>query len=150
MDAKTPAQLADDAAEAVRSANHATFTAGPALGWEFPSDAYDVIGHLQAMVQRLPQLLQQTGAHVQRLADSGHVRSDRGGNGADEVAAALDAIGRASADAVAMAAALDTAHSALSPLAWQDSTPPTPGDHGDDCACDECLPEDPRADGGMA
>jgi hypothetical protein len=119
-DPKTPAQLADDAAEAVRSANHATLSAGPALGWEFPSDAYDVIGNLLAMVQRLPQLLEQTGAHVQRLATADHVRSDRGGNGADEVAAALDAIGRASDDAVSMAAALDTAHSALSPLAYQD------------------------------
>jgi hypothetical protein len=118
MDAKTPAELADAAAEAVRSANHATL-GGPALGWEFPSDAYDVVGHLLAMVQRLPQLLEQTGAHVQRLADSGHVRSDRGGNGAEEVAAVLDAIGRASTDAVAMAAALDTAHGALSPLAYE-------------------------------
>lgn len=120
MDAKTPAELADAAAEAVRSANHATLTAGPALGWEFPSDAYDVVGHLLAMVQRLPQLLEQTGAHVQRLADGGHVRSDRGGNGAEEVAAVLDALGRASTDAVAMAAALDTAHGALSPLAYDE------------------------------
>jgi hypothetical protein len=120
MDAKTPAELADAAAEAVRSANHATLT-GPALGWEFPSDAYDVIGHLLALVQRLPQLLQQTGAHVQRLADTGHVRSDYGGNGVAEVVAVLDALGRASADAAAMAAALDTAHGALSPLAYDES-----------------------------
>jgi hypothetical protein len=119
-EAKTPAQLADEAAEAIRSANHVTLSAGPADGWEFPSDAYEVIGHLVALVQRLPQLLAQTGAHVQRLADGDHVRSDRGGNGAEEVAAALDAIGRASTDAVAMAAALSTAHSALSPLAYKD------------------------------
>jgi hypothetical protein len=72
------------------------------------------------MVQRLPQLLQQTGAHVQRLAETDHVRSDRGGNGAAEVAAALDALSRASTDAVTMAAALDGAHSALSPLAWKE------------------------------
>lgn len=119
-DPKTPAQLADDAAEAVRSANHATLSADPALGWEFPSDAYDVIGHLQAMARRLPQLFQQTEAFIGRLADGDHIRSDRGGNGAAEVNAALDALSRASTDAVAMAAALDTAHSALSPLAYQD------------------------------
>lgn len=118
MDAKTPAELTDAAAEAIRGANHATAHWTRSLGWEFPSDAYDVIGHLQALVQRLPQLLEQTGAHVQRLADAGHVRSDRGGSGAEDVAAALDAIGRASTDAVAMAAALDTAHGALSPLAY--------------------------------
>jgi hypothetical protein len=117
VDAKTPAELADVAAEAIRSANHATLTT-PALGWEFPSDAYDVVGRLLTMVQRLPQLLEQAGAHVQRLADTGYVRSDRGGDGAEEVAAALDALGRAGTDAVAMAAALGTAHGALSPLAY--------------------------------
>lgn len=115
---KTPAQLADDAAEAVRSANHATMSTRP--GWEFPADAYSVVGNLLEMVQRLPQLLEQTGVHVQRLADGDHVRSDRGGNGAAEVAAALDALNRASTDALSLAAALDTAHSALSPLAYQD------------------------------
>ncbi len=116
-DPKTPAQLADDAAEAIRSANHATMSIRP--GWEFPADAYSVVGNLLVMVQRLPQLLEQVEVFTQHLADGDHIRSDRGGNGAEEVAAALDALSRASTDAVAMAASLDTAHSALSPLAYQ-------------------------------
>jgi len=123
MDAKTPAtpaQLVNDAAEAIRSANHATLSAGPALGWEFPSDAYDVVGNLLEMVQRLPQLLGQVEVFTQHLAEGDHIRSDRGGNGTTEVAAALDALSRASTDALSMTAALDTAHSALSPLAYQD------------------------------
>ena len=134
-DPRTPAQLADDAAEAIRGANHATLSARP--GWEFPADAYSVVGDLLAMVQRLPQLLEQTGVHVQRLADGGHVRSDRGGNGAAEVAAALDALSRASTDALAMAAALDTAHSALSPLAYQDrrTTDAEPCSASASCPC---------------
>lgn len=118
-DAKTPAQLADDAAEAIRALNHATMSGRP--GWEFPADAYDVIGNLREMAQRLPQLLQQAETFLQRLADGDHIRSDRGGNGAAEVNAARDAIDRARDDALSMEAALDTAHSALSPLAYQDA-----------------------------
>lgn len=115
---KTPAQLADDAAEAIRALNHATQSSRP--GWEFPADAYSVVGELGTLVMRLPQLLQQVEAHIQRLSDADHIRSDRGGDGAEEVTAARDALGRASTDAVSMQAALDTAHSALSPLAYQD------------------------------
>lgn len=115
---KTPAQLADDAAEAIRALNHVTMSTRP--GWEFPADAYSVVGNLRELAQRLPQLLQQTEVFLQRLADGDHIRSDRGGNGATEVNAALDGLDRAREDAVTMTAALDTVHSALSPLAYQD------------------------------
>ena len=117
-DAKTPAQLADQAAEAVRALNHLTGT--PQADWEYPADAYSVIGNLEAMAQRLPQLYGQISRFLQRLADEDHIRSDRGGNGAEEVAAAIDGLTRAAEDATAMAAALDTVHSALGPLAYQD------------------------------
>lgn len=117
MTAKTPAQLADDAAEAIRALNHATMSTRD--GWEFPSDAYSVIGNLRELAQRLPQVLQQTETFIERLAEGDHIRSDRGGNGATEVIVACDAIERAREDAVKMGAALDTVHSALSPLAYQ-------------------------------
>jgi hypothetical protein len=118
-DLKTPAQLADDAAEAVRALNHATLSTRD--GWQFPADAYSVIGNLREMSQRLPQLLQQVEGFLQDLADGDHIRSDRGGNGAAEVNAALDGLDRAREDAVTMTAALDTVHSALSPLAYQET-----------------------------
>jgi len=118
MTAKTPTQLADDAAEAIRALNHVTMS--PRDGWKFPADAYSVIGNLRELAQRLPQLLQQTEVFLQDLADGDHIRSDRGGNGAAEVNAALDAIDRAREDALSMEAALDTAHSALSPLAYKE------------------------------
>lgn len=118
MTAKTPAQLADDAAQAIRALNHVTMSTRD--GWEFPSDAYSVIGNLRELAQYLPQLLQQTEVFLQRLTDGDHIRSDRGGNGAAEVNAALDGLDRAREDAVTMEAALDTVHSALSPLAYQD------------------------------
>jgi hypothetical protein len=115
---KTPAQLADDAAEAIRALNRLTRTAGP--GWEYPADAYDVVGNLLPAIQRLPQLFDQVARHIQRLADENHLRSTRGLTVTTAVSAALDALGRAGQDAAQMAAALDTAHSALSPLAYQD------------------------------
>ena len=43
MTAKTPAQLADDAAEAIRGLIHATMSTRP--GWEYPADAYSVVGN---------------------------------------------------------------------------------------------------------
>ncbi|WP_055526605.1 hypothetical protein [Streptomyces graminilatus] len=118
MTAKTPAQLADDAAEAIRALNHATMSTRP--GWEFPADAYSVVGNLRELAQRLPQLYGQIGVFIQRLAADDHIRSDKGGDGADEVTAAYDALMRAQDDAVTMEAALDGAHSALSPLAYKE------------------------------
>jgi hypothetical protein len=116
--AKTPAQLADVAAEAVRALNHETQT--QQADWEYPGDAYSVVGSLQMLVQRLPQLYGQIADHIRQLAEGEHIRHDRGGDVAAEVAAALDALGRAADDAVAMTAALDSAHSALGPLAYKD------------------------------
>lgn len=115
---KTPAQLAHDAAEAIRALNHATISTRD--GWQFPADAYSVVGNLRELAQRLPQLLLQTEELLQRLAEGDHIRSDRGGNGAAEVNAALNNLDRAREEALIMEAALATAHSALSPLAYQD------------------------------
>lgn len=114
----TPAQLGDAAAEAIRSLNHATQSTRP--GWEYPADAYSVVGELRTMTQRLPQLLGQVDQFLHALADGDHIRSDRGGDGATEVAAVRDGLNRAAADAEALTAALDTVHSALNPLGWKD------------------------------
>ncbi|GAA3909207.1 hypothetical protein [Streptomyces lannensis] len=114
---KTPAQLADDAAEAIRALNHLTRVSQ--ADWEYPGDAYSVVGNLRDLAQRLPQLFQQIGQLIEHLADEDHIRSDKGGNGATEVSAALDALNRAYEDALTMEAALDGAHSALGPLAWK-------------------------------
>lgn len=115
---KTPADLADAAAEAVRALNHVTHLTQS--GWEYPADAYSVIGGLREVVQHLPQLYGQIADLLQTLADGDHIRSDQGDSGADNVVTACDGLARATGDAEAMCAALDTVHAALSPLAYKD------------------------------
>ena len=53
----TPAELARQAAEAVRALNHATLPG--AGGLEYPADAYEVTGQLAVLAARLPQALAQ-------------------------------------------------------------------------------------------
>jgi hypothetical protein len=118
---KTPAQLADVAAEAIRSLNHATLPADREEGWEFPADAYSVVGNLGTLVMRLPQALEQLTEFVERLDAGGHVRAD-GGDTGDRMVALRAGTGDAVAAAERLRAALDEMHAALSPLAWQEST----------------------------
>jgi hypothetical protein len=118
MTAKTPAQLADDAAEAIRSLNHATL--GPGLDWEYPSNAYDVVGSLERLAAMLPQALDQIARHIERLAATERIRSDKGGDGSEEVHTALRALEFANVDAGQLASRLAMVHSALSPLAYRD------------------------------
>ncbi|WP_371484912.1 hypothetical protein [Kitasatospora sp. NBC_00315] len=120
-DAKTPAQLASAAADAVQALNHATFnTSYEDGGWWWPSDAYDVVGGLDRMAGMLGQALDQIAAHVERLAQHDHIRSDKGGDGGEDVATALRALKSAQADAARLASHLGGAHSALSSLAYKD------------------------------
>lgn len=118
---QTPAQLAEAAAQAVRSLNHATL---PHLrgyeNWRYPSDAYDVVGALHAMAAYLPQALEQIGHLVEQLHTTDQIRSDKGGDGVVDVHAALMALERARAEAEQVASRLTTAHNALSSLSWKE------------------------------
>lgn len=114
----TPAANADHAAEAIRALNHTTI--GPGRnGWEYPADAYSVIGDLDRLAQYLPQACGQVWSLLSGLAADGHVRSDRGDADAD-LAAARAALDDAAAAARALQEALARAHSATSALAWQE------------------------------
>jgi hypothetical protein len=120
-DPQTPAQLARTAAEAIRSLNHATLTTSyEDGGWWWPSDAYDVVGELDRMAAMLGQALDQVATHVERLAQHDHIRSDKGGDGGEDVATALRALKSAQADAARLASHLGGAHGALSSLAYKD------------------------------
>ncbi|WP_327707545.1 hypothetical protein OG530_40990 (plasmid) [Streptomyces decoyicus] len=113
-DTTTPAAHATAAAEAVRALNHATL--GPGRdGWEYPSDAYDVIGGLDRMAGGLPQALDQVWALVGGLAADGYVRSDRGDASID-LADARTAIEDAKTALEMLSNALNRAHSATAPL----------------------------------
>jgi hypothetical protein len=114
---KTPAALADQAAESIRSLNHATLSKRP--GWEYPADAYDVVGDLARLAAMLPQALQQTGKFFDDMADNGHVGVDAAGRERGTTAPVMQAHLAASLiNAVALAGELyeelKEAHAALS------------------------------------
>lgn len=117
MSYKTPAQLADASAEAVRQLNHATLSTRD--DWQYPGDAYSVVGNLAQAAMMLPQALDQIGALVERLDIAGNLRSDK-----DTLAADLESTFGGLADAHDAARklyeALNRAHSGLSPIAYKD------------------------------
>lgn len=117
-DTKTPADHASDAAEAIRALNHATLSV-PGLDWEYPSNAYSVIGGLERATGYLPQALDQIGRLLFALAASNSMGSTTGSaqeryNEAD--AALIDA----REAAAQLNAALQRAHNATSPLTYED------------------------------
>lgn len=79
-------ELASEAAEAVRSLNHATFPGADGLVW--PSDAYDVIASLGLLAARLPQLLAQLDSWLTRQVEQSRVVVDGGEYAGDPAAAA--------------------------------------------------------------
>jgi hypothetical protein len=103
---KKPAELATEAAEAVRSLNHATLRHRTGEGWEYPSDAYDVLGELSLVAMRMPQALEQAGKFVDAIADDGRLGVDAGGT---DVAGMQTDLGAAIKDAIDAAAALTKA-----------------------------------------
>jgi hypothetical protein len=114
---KTPAALADQAAESIRSLNHATLSGRP--GWEYPSDAYDVVGDLARLVMMLPQAIEQCGKFFDALVEAGHVGVDGyGRERGTTVPTMQEQVAAGLVDAAAYArhlhACLTTAHSALS------------------------------------
>lgn len=120
MTAKTPAQLSDDSAEAVRALNHATLQQS-SNGWQYPGDAYSTVANLAHMTSMLPQALGQLESLIGALEDGGNLRSDKGPEDlpnrlVDFHGAIADAIGQAHA----LHRALDRAHQALGPIAYQD------------------------------
>lgn len=111
----TPAVLADQAAEAVRSLNHATQRIKGEL--TYPSDAYDVVASLKTLTQRLPQSFDQLSTFIERLGKTGNVTADYGD--ADEyIGETRSALASAALIAQTLADHLDRAHSALSPLGY--------------------------------
>jgi len=115
--AKTPAELADQAAEAVRAINH--LTRSPGDDWQYPGDAYTVVGNLAYMAGMLPQLLEQITRLIADLNESGHLRSDN--NQLEQnLTDTLLGLDTARLAAEQLYAGLNRAHSGLSPIAYKD------------------------------
>ena len=117
---RTPREVADAIAEDVRTLNYLTGAGSEPVALDYPADLYEVVAGLKIAAQRLPQLLGQMGAWLQDEHASGRVAHDAGQDPGQYVAAVADALQRASDDAVALAAALDSAHEACGSLKYQE------------------------------
>jgi hypothetical protein len=78
----SPAALAHQAAEAVRSLNHATIFGG---GYEWPSDVDGVLVELELLARRIPQALYQASRWLAQAEAAGQVGHDRGEDAAPAV-----------------------------------------------------------------
>ena len=109
MTDRTPAEVADGIAEAVRTLIYLT-GAGGSVELEYPDDLYSVVANLKIAAERLPQLFDQMGRWLVAEHRTGRVAHDRGGDPGEYVQAIVDALGRASEDATTLGASLETAH----------------------------------------
>ena len=114
--------LARQAAEAVRSLNHAALGPG---GLRQPADAYDVLGELSLAASRLPYLLTQVGHWLTATLDAGQLGSDDGTDPAGTVGAARAFLADARGTAAALARDLGRAQQQLSAVHG------TPGPEGE-------------------
>ncbi|TGG77860.1 hypothetical protein D8771_26545 [Streptomyces albus] len=118
MTDKTPAQLADTAGDAIRALNHATL-GSPRPDWEYPGDAYSVVGNLAYMAGMLPQALEQIDKHIKHLEGEDRLKSDRDTLAAD-LEAAYDGLTIAAGAAETLRGALNRAQSGLSSIAYKE------------------------------
>jgi hypothetical protein len=117
-----PAELAGQAAEAVRALNHATLPGTGGLA--YPADAYEVTGQLSVLAARLPQALAQLLAFLGEQAAAGRIQAVAGQHAGD--AAAMLAAVTADLDAAVASArrlhqALDAAQNHLTWAAGTES-----------------------------
>lgn len=117
MSDKTPAQLANDVAGAVRALNRATSRSSE--DWAYPNQAYDVVGTLAYVAHALDQSLDQVRLLIAKLAADGRieVRSPDGPKKLED----FDVNALSAAESVKqLAKAMDAMHSALSPMAYKE------------------------------
>jgi hypothetical protein len=97
--------------------NHRTLTTGG--GWQYPGDAYNVVGNLAETAMMLPQAIEQITRLIADLNETGRLRSDKGTLDADlgEVFYGLDAARNA---ANQLYGALNRAHGGLGPIGMKD------------------------------
>lgn len=110
-------QHADTAAEAVRQINHETRVPGD--GWQYPGDAYSVVGSLAHMARMLPQAIEQTSALVGRAHLEDRLTHDKGADIEQHMRDLMVCRTGAIDAAEALGSALDALHSALSPLGYR-------------------------------
>ncbi|SHI66895.1 hypothetical protein [Streptomyces sp. 3214.6] len=110
----TPARTMSKAGDLVRAFNHDTISTGD--DWQYPPHAYDAIGALAYLARMLPQAIEQTLRPVERTHKEGRVTVDGGGDPGHAVAHLRQTVENAAKAAALLAATLDHAHAASSPL----------------------------------
>lgn len=111
--------LADVAAEAVRTLNYATRGDD---GLHYPGDAYELLGTLAQLAERLPQLCEQIRDYLTDAHRAGHLAEPPTGPHKGSTALAImltrDALGRASADATDLRESLRLAQSEIRAVSY--------------------------------
>lgn len=123
----TPAECAARASEAIRSLNRLTISYAP--GYEFASDADQVLAHLRDLAQRIPQSLQQMGQWLALAESQGRltdVATPTAQATRSTVADAIASLTMAAGYAASLGADLDRALSATSRLATDADEEPVP------------------------
>ena len=117
---RSPARLATEAADRIRSFNHGT---QDAAAYPYPGDVDDAVQALVLLAVRLPQAIEQTGSSLARMHRAGNVRLDVMGDTVplDEH---MDASAQVTAEAARAASALEAALKKLGArtcrLAWSE------------------------------
>lgn len=119
---RTPAQLADDAAEAVRSLNHVTIHGD---AYKEPADINATVARIEALAYSLPQALGQTARTLQAMDQDPGIRVDSGADSAEKVAEAVQEMQQAQQALHAAGEALARANQRLSTMGWHFSPEPS-------------------------
>lgn len=109
-------QAADRAAEAVRLLNYLTLPGDGYPGLRYPADAYDIIGGVKVMAQRLPQLLTQVAGWLEAEQKAGRIAHDSGGSAQQSVTTTCSRLAGAAAAAETVADLLASAQNEASHL----------------------------------
>ena len=110
----SPAQWAEEAAEAIRTLNHATLPWAGEL--TEPAEIYAVLGSLATLTSRLPQALSALQSFLAREQTAGRVQIVDGEHAGDPAAAVASLTGQlsgAASSAEALQHALEQAHATV-------------------------------------
>ena len=114
-------ELAEAAAEAIRAANHATFTPGALAAPE----VYRVVGELASLSHRLEQLTTQLGKTLEARLELGGLRLDATStheDPSDAIASARQHLSRAALSSASTGSALDRCLNVVACIADEGST----------------------------
>jgi hypothetical protein len=112
---RAPADISNDAAEAVRQLNLRTRAEGD--DWQHPGDAYSTVANLAYLAGGLPQALTQIRALVERLHGNGNLTSDKNDLVSD-LHTVFSGLEDARAAAETLYTALNRVHAGLGPIGY--------------------------------